>query len=128
MASITNQQLDTLGQLGGDIGALVAEVRAFRSNVCRPTIPPQSPLRVGNNVLIRTVTHYYTGRVEVLTESEIVLSSAAWIVDTGRFSTALSTGKLGETEPFPGAGVVSIGRGALVDAADWAFELPRSQK
>lgn len=85
-----------------------------------------SPLRVGANVFVRTVTHYYTGRVELLTRDEIVLSSAAWIADTGRFATALASGALGEVEPFPGA--VSVARGSVVDVSAWAHALPREQK
>lgn len=81
-----------------------------------------SPLRIGNPVFIRTVTHYYTGRVVGLSETEILLDEAAWIADTGRFSEALKSGSLNEVEPF--AGVVSIGRGSLIDATDWVHQLP----
>ena len=87
-----------------------------------------TPLRAGNLVLVRTVTNYYTGRVEEVTEHEILLSDAAWIPDTGRFATALSTGSLGEVEPYPEGCVVSVNRGAVVDACDWKHGLPRTQK
>ena len=86
----------------------------------------QSPLRVGNSVLIRSVTHYYTGRITVLTREEIVLTDAAWIADTGRFSTALTSGVLNEVEPYPGP--ISVGRGAVCDVCDWSHALPRIQK
>lgn len=82
-----------------------------------------NPLAVGNNVFVRTVTHYYTGRIVELTATEIVLEDAAWIADTGRFSEALSTGQLNEVEPFPL--LVAVGRGALVDITVWPHELPR---
>ena len=88
----------------------------------------RSPIRVGNDVLIRTVTHFHTGRIEQITEQEIVLSSAAWIADTGRFANALKEGKaiLGEVEPF--ANPVSVNRGAIVDVTDWTGGLPTEQK
>lgn len=81
-----------------------------------------SPLRVGNAVYIRTVTMHHTGLIEAITAEEVVLSSAAWIADSGRFHTALTTGRLSEVEPFPEP--VSIGRGSIVDVTTWAHPLP----
>lgn len=86
----------------------------------------KSPLRVGNNVLIRTVTHYQTGKIVALNPLEIVLIDAAWIADTGRFHEALRTGKLNEVEPYVGA--VSVNRGAVVDVTDWVSALPLETK
>lgn len=94
--------------------------------VARKSAKSFSPLQVGCNVFIRTVTHYYTGRVVELNASEIVLADAAWIADTGRFSSALATGSLSEVEPFPG--LVSVARGAIVDASVWSHALPRTVK
>jgi hypothetical protein len=85
------------------------------------------PYQVGQPYFIRTVTHYYTGKVEKVCAKELVLSSAAWIADTGRFHDALKTGKLNEVEPFPG-GEVIIGRGAVIDATRWQHDLPLTQK
>lgn len=85
-----------------------------------------SPLCVGHNVFVRTVTHYYTGRVVELSADEIVLADAAWVADTGRFSASLTTGVLSEVEPFPG--VVSVARGAVVDVSLWSHALPRTVK
>jgi hypothetical protein len=86
----------------------------------------RNALAVGNQVFIRTVTHYYTGRVVELSTSEVVLEEAAWIADTDRFAAALATGNLKEVEPFPGD--ATIGRGAIVDACTWPHALPRSVK
>lgn len=83
----------------------------------------QSPLRVGETVFIRTVTHYYTGRVALLTRDEIVLTDAAWIADTKRWNETLTTGALNEVEPFPLP--VSIARGSVVDVTEWQHALPR---
>ena len=85
-----------------------------------------SPVRLGEKVFIRTVTHYYTGRISLLSKDEIVLSDAAWIACTARWADTLSTGALSEVEPFPG--VVSINRGAVVDVTPWPHPLPRGQK
>ena len=86
----------------------------------------QSPLRVGNAVFVRTVTHYATGRIVSLNRDEIVLADAAWIASTKRWHTSLTTGELEEVEPFPG--LVSVGRGAVVDVCDWVHLLPTEQK
>jgi hypothetical protein len=85
-----------------------------------------SPLRVGNSVLIRTVTHYHIGKVVGLTKDEVILSDASWVADTGRFYTALVKGELREVEPF--VGNVSVNRGSIIDATEWKHALPRDQK
>lgn len=86
----------------------------------------ESPIRVGNAVFIRTVTYHYTGKIIGLTASEILLSDAAWIADSGRWANALKTGSLTEVEPYPGP--VSISRHAVVDVSDWSHKLPREVK
>lgn len=92
------------------------------------TSKAQSPLRNGNAVFIRTVTMYYTGQIVGVTKDEVLLANAAWIADTGRFSTALSTGQLSEIEPYPDGIVVSVSRGAIIDACAWTHALPRATK
>ena len=81
---------------------------------------------VGDRVFVRAVTHYYTGRIEAMDDQWIRLGDAAWIADTGRFSTALVSGALSEVEPYPG--VCFVARGAIVDLSPWAHALPREQK
>ncbi len=92
----------------------------------KKSAPVRSPLRVGNKVFIRTVTHHYTGMIVGLDKQEILLRDAAWIADDGRFHTAMATGALDEIEPYPDAVTVSINRGALLDANDWLHDLPRA--
>jgi len=126
---IENERLAQLSALGGDIAALVKEVTELRSILSKPPAPtkePESPLRIDNAVFVRAVTHYHTGRIVKLTEQEVVLADAAWIASTGRFSAALTSGVLDEIEPYPG--LVSIGRGAIVDVTDWLHALPRGIK
>lgn len=93
-----------------------------------PRSTGQSPTRLGNKVYIRTVTHHYTGQIVALTESEIVLSDAAWIADSGRWATAFKTGELNEIEPYPDDVQVAVSRGAVCDVATWPHALPRAQK
>lgn len=81
-----------------------------------PAPIPDHPYPVGENVFIRAVTMFYTGRLVRVTAGELVLVDAAWIADTGRFSVALATGALIELEPFP-PGEVVISRGGLIDRA-----------
>ena len=82
-----------------------------------------SPLRVGNNVLIRTVTFFHIGEVVKLDAIEVVLKGASWVADTDRWNAALKTGKLREVEPFAD-GICSVGRGTIIDVANWSHALP----
>ena len=83
-------------------------------------------LEIGKAYLIRTVTMAYTGRVVAVTDTDIVLENAAWIADTGRYHEALVDGSLNEVEPYPDQ--VIVGRGGLIDAAQWSHPLPREAK
>lgn len=84
------------------------------------------PFKVGENYFIRTVTMIIVGRLEEVHQTELVLSSASWIADTGRFYNALKEGKLNEVEPFTND--VILGRGSIIDATIWTHKLPREQK
>ncbi len=44
-----------------------------------------SHLQLGQNYCIRTVTDIFTGRLDKIGAHEIVLSTAAWITEVGRF-------------------------------------------
>jgi len=87
----------------------------------------KSLYQVGAKVFIRTVTMYIAGVITFVSDSEIVLEKAAWVASTGKFHDALKTGVFSEVEPFP-AGVCSVGRGAIVDATLWDFDLPLAKK
>lgn len=85
----------------------------------------EHPYTIGSSYIIRTVTMYYTGRITAIYAGELVLADAAWIADSGRWSTALATGKLQEVEPYPGEGRCIVSRAAIVDVAPWSHPLPR---
>lgn len=83
-------------------------------------------LKVGENYFVQTVTAFFTGKLESLTDSDLELSSAAWIASTGRFATALATGVFDEVEPYPGTAIIS--RDAIMCVSPWPHALPREQK
>lgn len=104
----------------------IAEAREIAALFGRPQT---HSFVIGQQVFIRTVTHYYTGRVAVVTDSDVGLDDAAWIADTGRLSDALRDGigsKAGEVEPFHSR--VFVSRGAIVDWTEHKPALPRSQR
>ena len=84
------------------------------------------PWEIGKNYLIRTVTMIDTGKLVAVGSQELVLESAAWIADTGRFTGALQTVTFSEVEPFP-EGRLILGRGSVIDAIQIP-KLPREQK
>ena len=84
------------------------------------------PWEIGKNYLIRTVTVIDTGRLVAVGPQELVLESAAWIADTGRFAGALTSCDFSEVEPFP-EGRVILGRGSVIDAVQ-ITSLPTKQK
>lgn len=119
--------LDQVKQVVSTYGHLFAQAAApscASQPACRPA--GSTLLKVGQAYLIRTVTLHYTGRITAISESEVELEDAAWIADTGVFSTCLKTGELGEVEPF--VGKVLVSRAAMVDATCWPHALPRTQK
>lgn len=85
-----------------------------------------NPVKLGNAVFIRTVTMYYTGRIVEILDKVLILTDAAWIADTGRFSQALEKGVLGEVEPYPNP--VAINRDHILDVTMWNHTLPRETK
>lgn len=86
------------------------------------TTPSVSPIRVGQAVLIRTVTHYHVGVIVEINKDHFVLERVSWVADTGRFGEALANGTLAQVEQFPG--LVAVSRGSWVDIAPWNHALP----
>ena len=86
---------------------------------------------IGNNYLIRTVTHIDVGRLVNINDKEVLIDNASWIADTGRFSTVLQDGlesdDRSEIEPF-NVGVVMVGRGSIIDVCEYKHDLPKVQK
>jgi hypothetical protein len=106
----------------------IGEARQLASMFSTQNIPTEvnGPWEIGKNYLIRTVTMIDTGKLVAVGSQELVLESAAWIADTGRFTGALQTVIFSEVEPFP-EGKLIIGRGSVIDAIQIP-RLPREQK
>jgi hypothetical protein len=106
----------------------IGEARQLASMFASQSLPADvvGPWEIGKNYLIRTVTMIDTGKLVAVGPQELVLESAAWIADTGRFTGALQTCVFGEVEPFP-QGRLIIGRGSVVDAIQIPT-LPKEQK
>ena len=76
------------------------------------------------NVLICTITHYYVGlRVDDKSSDFMILKNATWVVNTGRLSECLNSGKLAEVET-PKDGIVWINKAAIVSIWEWKHRLP----
>ncbi len=106
----------------------IGEARQLASMFNHSTVPVDvvGPWEIGKNYLIRTVTMIDTGKLVEVGPAELVLESAAWIADTGRFTGALQSCDFSEVEPFP-EGRLIVGRGAVIDAIQ-IQTLPRKQK
>ena len=91
---------------------------------CSVTDESKCPFEVGQSYIIRTVTMINLGKVKKIVGNFLVLESAGWVADTGRYHVALATGVLNEFEPYPDISFVSLG--SVVDAQPWQFELPLS--
>ena len=83
---------------------------------------------VGENVIVRTLTMIYTGKLESVTDTDFILTSCAWIPETDRYSDFVEKGSVNECEPYPDNLKVFISRGALLDMCELKSSLPRSQK
>jgi hypothetical protein len=114
-----------------DIESLtLKQIREIQSLLPLSTSPTATlhPYKIGEKVIIRTVTMHYTGRIAGVYPGEIVLEEAAWIADTGQWSKALTEGTLSEVEPYPTHGLCIVSRGAIVDVSPWCHDLPRTVK
>jgi hypothetical protein len=85
----------------------------------------QLPFQVGASYFIRTVTYHLVGKVTKIAGGFLVLESASWIADSGRFMQAIKNGSLNEVEPV---GDAIVNSAAITDAFPWKHELPTTQK
>lgn len=80
---------------------------------------------IGQKLFIRTVTYHMTGEVVKRMGAFIQLKDAAWIADSGKFSTAIKDGTLDEVE-FVGTMWVNLS--SIVDFFPWKHKLPTTTK
>ena len=108
----------------------LGQIREIQADIGGGASTGSGPYKIGEAMLIRTVTNYWTGRIVSIYPGELVLEEAAWIADTGRFSEALQNGietlSDSEIEPVPGPVVVS--RAAIIDAVLYSKKLPKEKK
>ena len=83
---------------------------------------------IGENYLIRTVTMTSVGKLKKVTNSELVLTNASWIADTGRYHDAIKDGFSSAAEIEPYIDDIIINRSAIVDATKYRHELPSKQQ
>ena len=89
---------------------------------------PDGAAWIGKNVIVRTVTMIYTGRLITVTNDSFVLLECSWIPETERYADFVAEGKVKECEPYPADLPVLINRGAVLDLCELRSELPRTQK
>lgn len=107
----------------------VGEVKQLKALLGGQDAPSKRlPMPLGAHVFIRTVTHYYTGKVIAVSEEEVQLSDAAWIADTGRFAESMREFNFSEVEPYPDGHHPILNRSSFIEWGPGPKELPRTQK
>lgn len=84
-------------------------------------------LAKNNNVLVKTVTLYYLGKVQNVDDKFLLLSNASWVQDTGkRLTDFLADGFDGSSE-IEIIGDCLIGMNQIVEVCEWKHDLPDKQ-
>jgi len=103
----------------------ISKLAGLGLHATKPETTPL-PFKVGDAVLIRTVTMIDLCSVVSIGRDFIVLEDGGWVADTGRFSAMLATGTLNEFERIESWFLV--GRGAICDVFPWKHALPKATK
>lgn len=77
--------------------------------------------KVGDKLFLRTVTYHLLGEVEATEGHWLKLKNASWVADSGRFHTAVESGKLSEVEYI---GDAFVNTETVTDAFPWLHDLP----
>ena len=80
---------------------------------------------VGQKWFFRTVTYHLVGKVEKRLGNFLVLKTASWVADSGRFMAAIKDGELDEVEPV---GDAMVNLNSVTDMFPWKHALPTKQK
>ncbi|WP_299079001.1 hypothetical protein [uncultured Paraglaciecola sp.] len=111
-----------------DINQLtIGQIKEIQS-ICVGEMKNKSTYPVGANVIVRTVTMIYTGKLKQVTDTDFILNECSWIPETGRYMNFVAEGKVNECEPYPEELDVFVNRGSLLDICEMKTSLPRSQK
>ena len=100
------------------------EIKSMCGGASSPAVP--LPFKVGDAILVRTVTMIQLGRVRAIGRDFITMEDGGWVADTGRFSEMLEKGTMSEFERCPDW--FMVGRGAVVDVFPWNHALPEKTK
>lgn len=94
----------------------IAEQIAAIIQTAIPATPTDGhPYKLGQYYAVRTLTMIQTGRLEAVYAGELVLSDAAWVADTGRWTQFLADpASASEIELF--ANDVIVQRSNIIDA------------
>ena len=87
-----------------------------------------SPLVIGENYLVRTITMIYTGKLIKVYGKELVFVETAWIPETERWADTVANGTFKEVEPYPKDSEVIINKETILDMTKVDWKLPREQK
>lgn len=85
------------------------------------------PYQIGQNYYFLTLTFHYTGKLLRVLEKELVITDAAFIPESARWSETIAKGTLNEVEPFPDGVPFSIPRDGTA-ACPISWPLPRKTK
>lgn len=94
------------------------ELYVKKSSAIEYKIPESEfpPWETGTSYHIETVTKYFTGLLVGITETDFIITDAAWIPSTGNFSDYCKGAKPEECEPFADDQVVMVSRSGYISA------------
>ena len=104
-----------------------------KKTVARKSTKKQAhnPLRAGNAVLIRTITHYFIGVIDEVVKRGgdnllpgYLLTKCSWVADTGSFSQCVKLGIVSDSEAYDPEQRVFVNAEVIVDAVKWDHSLP----
>ena len=99
----------------GDIRKFAASLAPFLTGGAIAAAPEPYPIPLGTLVTVETILPHYVGTLDLVTPTTIVLSRAAWVSDTGRWSEfAKDTKEAKEVEPLPESVPLCIERSAII--------------
>jgi len=106
----------------------IKQIQAMTAN-CGPGYEKRHFFRVGQAYFVRSVTHHYLGTVESICELGVVMTGCVWIPDDGRFHKLMAGEWTDQSEREPYGNVcVMLFFGAILDASEWAGEVPKEVK
>lgn len=88
-------------------------------------------LKVGQAYYFETFSKYWLGKVESVSPTEVVLTGASWVPDTGRFHEFFKNGSTQNTEIEPilvPAGRMTLQSCYITMCVEWPHDLPTQTK